>query len=204
MIEPVSLDDLFAMAKKSINVSRAAAATAAKRGIRVKDKDDAAAPPADALFQNPDNWTRTKGVALIHEDTETLLGNFSEYVHKTVPSARKLVREDSPILITATEKVTGDWWIAEREEVAPVESWHQRKEAVVHLLLEKLGVHSPATPVSVLLSYGAVARVELQVETTFAQIEGAPVQLLLLPAGTNVLPVMAMESKMEVKAQVME
>jgi hypothetical protein len=46
--------------------------------------------------------------------------------------------------------------------------------------------------------------VELQVDTTFAQLDGNAEQLLMLPAGTNLLPVMSQESKVEVKVQVME
>lgn len=198
-----TLDELFAVAKKYINMERAAAETKERTGRRVKDKDDSPAPPAE-LYANPENWVRGRGIALIHEDTNTLLGNFIEYTHKSDSKARKLLRADLPIPIAATEQVSGDWWITKPEEVEAPQSWHVRKEAVAHLFLPKLGVHSPATPVIALVSYGAVARVELAADTTFAQIEGEPEQLLMLPAGTNLLPVMSQDSKIEVKLQVLE
>jgi len=197
-----SLDELFAVAKKEFNKARAGELHESRKGRRVHDKDDAPAPPAE-LFQRPENWRRTRGIALIHAETETLLGNFSEYLHISVAGARKLIREETPIAIAATERVSGDWWITRKEEVVAAESWHRTALAVIDLALPSLLVHSPATPVKVLISYGGIARVELEVETQFVQTEGAE-QLLTLPAGVNVLPVMSHDSKVAVKAQVLE
>ena len=37
-----------------------------------------------ALYLDPKNWTRTRGIALMHAETQTLLGNFSEYIHMII------------------------------------------------------------------------------------------------------------------------
>lgn len=192
-----SLEELFSGAMQQ---ARAEKAAEAKRPKRIKAPDSAL--PPDELFSNPANWIKGGGVALVHTETQTLLGNFTEWTHKSVVGARKLVREGSPILISSTEYVEGDWWLGKELEVAPQEEWHTRKAAVIHLVLPQLGVYSPSCPVIVHLSYGGIARVELEAPTQFAQVEGAPVQILHLPAGVNVLPVMSQDCKIALKMEI--
>lgn len=204
MSEPQSLDDLFSVAKQHINAGRreaaALAATRAKAPKHIKAGDSIA--PADPRYADPEAWERKRGVALIHDETQTLLGNFIEWRHKTDAGARRLLRTEEPCVIDATEYVEGDWWLAAELEVAPVEAWHEKRSAVAHLVLPQMGVHSPACPLIVHLSYGAIARVELEVATTFAQMEGAALQLLQLPAGVNVLPLLSKECKMQIWMEV--
>ena len=170
---------------------------AAREKASRKSIDGAAAEKISAqkLFLDPENWMRTRGVALIHEETQTLLGNFSEYVHKSVAGARRLVREESPISVSATERVDGSWWLGEDRKPEPPRPWHEKRVGFIHMHLSKLGVHSPACEVLAHLSYGSLARVELALDTVFAQEDTKSEQLLTLPAGTNVLEVMSSDCK---------
>ena len=79
----IELDDLWREAKQVIRATAAA---------KLKAKADA--PPLDprAIYTNPDNWERTRGIALIHADTETLLGSFDEWTHRKIVNCRRLVR----------------------------------------------------------------------------------------------------------------
>jgi hypothetical protein len=142
-----------------------------------------------------------RGVALIHEETETLLGNFSEYTHNSVASCRKLVREDSLIPVSAAERVSGSWWLGADRRPEPKQVWHEQRPCIIHLHLDKLMVHSPICELTVHLSYGSIARVELTLDTTFAAEDGKQEQLLYLPAGTNVLEVMSLDCKLAVRKE---
>lgn len=152
----------------------------------------------NAKYLNPDNWTRTRGIALIHGETQTLLGNFSEYIHKD--KTRKLLREEAPISVSATEIVEGSWWLGEGRKPEPVQEWHTTKTCILHLHLGELGLHSPAVEVIVHLSYGSIARCELAVETTFAQTEGVEM-LVTFAAGTNVLDCMTRDCKVKLRME---
>jgi len=157
-------------------------------------------PHAKALFMNPDNWRRTHGVALMHKETNSLLGNFSEYIHLIIPNCRKLVREEAPISVTAVEYAEGSWWIEPQKRPDPHQEWSERKSAIIHVYLPELKVHSPACEVVACLIYGGISRVELAVDTQFAQTEGAD-QLLELPAGTNILEVMGLDCKINLREE---
>lgn len=192
-----SLDDLFAQAM--------AAARHEKKTKELKQLRRTAEKPeardVRKVYQDPENWERTRGIALIHKDTQTLLGNFSEYVHKSVPNCRRLVREESPISIAAVEQYEGSWWLEEKRRPEPPQQWHTKRTVLVHLHLENLGVHCPACELVVCLSYGSISRVELAVDTQLAQENGSPEQMLFLPAGTNVLGEMSLDCKIAVRVE---
>lgn len=184
-------DDVEALFNEA--TARARQEIKSKRSVAAK-KVDEVKQSTQALYLDPANWERKRGIALIHEESETVLGNFSEYVHLSVPGCRKLVREEAPIAVSAREFVAGSWWL-EDIKPEPRQVWHEQRTAFVHLFLDKLRVHSPACEVVVHLSYGSLARVELAVETQFAQQAGDAAQLLTLPANTNVLEVMSGDCK---------
>lgn len=197
-----ALEALFAEAKHHHYAAEAKAAqtaAATKHQPRRKAEKPLFEPP-DAYFLNPANWTAGKGVAIIHEESQTLLGTMQEFLH--VSGARKLVATQEPIAVSRTETVSGDWWIGKHHEIASPESWHRSVEVVVDLQMPCLGVFSPACPVVVHLSHGGIARVCLAVETQFAQDAAAPEQLLWLPAGTNVLPMLSQDCKIAVRVAV--
>lgn len=192
------MDALFSEARATINAGRRAAEAAARLPRRIKAADSA--PEPDQSFIDPANWKRTRGIALIHEETQTLLGNFTEYLHPT--GARRLLREDAPMLVSGTEVVSGDWWISRPPAVPQEETeWYTKRMAIVPIHLPKLGVHSPAVEVLVHLSFGGIARVELAMDEMFAQASGQD-QLLFLPKHTNILQEMSQDCKINLRLEV--
>lgn len=191
-----SLDDVFREAKAQLILKQKAKDAAALRAT-----SHPKAITTQALFGDPANWRRTRGVALVHAETETVLGQFEEWVHVSVAGCRKLLREHGSIEVSGVERVSGSWWLGEQHHVEPRQAWHEKRPAILHLHLDTLRVHSPACEVVVHLSYGGIARVELAQDTQFAQEHGKQEQLLFLPAGTNVLEVMSLDSKINLRVE---
>jgi hypothetical protein len=173
----------------------------AKRPLSTKRLPDPEAVNPRLLYTNPDNWRPTRGVALIHEETGSVLGTFQELVHISDPGTRRLIRATSPISVSATERVSGDWWVAQYHEIASPEAWHERRTLILPVQLTSLGVQSPLVELSIHLAHGNIARVELVEDSMFAQLPGQPDQLLHLPAGANILPVMSQDSKVALRAE---
>lgn len=194
--ELIGLDDLWREARTHITAQRKE-----KEAAAIKRTAEPPSLDTQVLYTNPDNWTRTRGVALIHAETQTLLGNFDEFIHNSVPNCRRLLRSERPCVVAATEQVSGSWWLGVDRRPEPKQVWHERRPAILHLHLDKLKVHSPACEVVACLSYGGIARVELAADTQFAQEDGKQEQLLFLPAGTNVLGEMSLDSKINLHAE---
>lgn len=174
-----SLDDLFREAKAAMRV-------------QVKAKIKAALPEPNpntiGVYRNPSNWERVGGIALIHEGTNSLLGNFTEYQHRSDPSARRWIREANPLPASRTEIVAGDWWITPSAIPQPKRAWHEAKLTTVALRLLSLGAYAPEASVFACFGEGCLDRVELAEDTLFAQPGGDFAGLLKLPKGTNVYP----------------
>jgi len=188
MANDQSLEDLFTEVRRNLPIKT--------KGEKPKEERN-----TSAMFLDPTKWTRVRGVALIHRDTETLLGNFSEYTHLTIPGCRKLVREESPISVSHTEYVEGSWWLGQDRKPEPKQAWHEMREAILHIHLEELKVHAPICEVIAHLSYGSIARVELALDTRFAQTEGRE-QFLDLPSGTNILDCMSLDCKINLRKEI--
>jgi len=159
-------------------------------------------PPTQpqALFTNPENWQRGQSIALIHEDTETLLGHFTEYLHKSVAGARRLVRDEaSGIPPARVERVSGSWWLGTTRQPEPRQEWHTQRTVIIHAQLDRLRLHSPACELVAHLAYGGIERVELAVDTLFAG-ENAD-DLLTLAAGTNILGELSHACKVNIKTE---
>lgn len=163
----------------------------------VKNALDAAAKQMRELYTLPENWERRSGIALIDKFSNTLIGNFSEYIHKQFPTTRKLLREHQPIHIDRTEVVEGYLgpWVEER--LRGEGSWTEVKAAVVDLTFPEMMVGAPQVEVNVTLYLGGLKRVDLAKDTQFASESGQT--LLFLPAGTNVLEQMSADSKAAVR-----
>jgi hypothetical protein len=139
---------------------------------------------------------------LIHQETQTLLGNFTEYVHRTDASARRLVKESVMLpLKAAVEYVSGNWWLPPDETPKPRRAWQTKLDATLTVSLFSLNVYAPEIEVVAHFGVGQLDRVELEQETMFAQVPGTPAQMLYLAAGTNILPLMSQESIRLLKAQ---
>lgn len=153
-------------------------------------------------FTLPQNWERTRVIALIHEETETFLGQFAEFVHKLTPGCRRLVRVTEPTAVGEFEHVSGAHWLnpapmisraADTAEVA-----EEQREAIVDLHLPELdNVFSPTVEVSVHLLWGGIHRVEL-VNDTYFYSKDRRVHLCL-PAGLDVLEGMSLDCKLKLR-----
>tara|TARA_R110000868_G_scaffold354740_1_gene616030 strand:+ start:37 stop:612 length:576 start_codon:yes stop_codon:yes gene_type:complete len=184
----MELDALFHEAKVAFHKMNAA---------KVKAKSEPPKPQEiNTLFTDPANWTRGRGIALIHQETDTLLGNFSEWHHRT--GARSLRPETLPISVSATEYVSGGWWVAEPEAPRARSADFTKQELTLPLELDRMGVYALSATVCVWTApTGGFARVELIAETLFAGKTNG--ELLWLPAGTNILPAMSHATKLAMR-----
>lgn len=176
--------------------SRAEAAARVERRVRDKKQLES---PAKASLLDESQWVRARGIALIHADSETLLGNFAEFIHPS--GARRLVRETWPIAISAVERVEGSWWLGAERMPEKRQEWHDKRPVIMHLHLEPLGIHAPAVELLVHISYGGIARCEL-VSTTIFLADTNETKLVELPAGTNLLDVMDLDAKINLRREV--
>ena len=152
------------------------------------------------LFTLRENWERVGGVALFHDDTQSIIGNFSKYNHRTVKGCWELIREETPVAVSELMHVTGDWWIGLDRKPELAKPWFEDRLAMIKLHLPELGVFAPLVQVRAKLEHQGIMRVELVEETQFADSDGR--LLLILPAGTNVLPVMTLDGKINLRQEI--
>lgn len=149
-------------------------------------------------YEKPENWIRTRGIALIHRDENgatTLLGNFSEFIHKKNKIARKLVREGGLLQIAAQEFVTGSWWLRTDTLERMQESVdHEERDTRMDIVLGELQVFSHDVKLRIFLVRGWIARVELVEQTQFVCPTNS--QFIFLPKGLDILEGMDYDSKM--------
>jgi hypothetical protein len=155
----------------------------------------------NTTYTNPDNWTQSKSVALIHKASNghlTLLGAFKEFLHKRT-SARKLCRCTEPLAIDCEEIVTGDWWLRNREEIHWAENPEHltTREFAFDLELGELQVFAKTVQIRVYLKENWISKVELIEQTQFA----CPTNKIFLyfPAGLDILEGMSFENKMSLR-----
>lgn len=153
-------------------------------------------------YSLPEYWHPGRILALVHEGSHTVLGTFQEYSHKTEKGARKLLRVEAACAIAGIEYVQDDAWLGLRREeiISEPQSWTSERQVIIpDLLLQGLGVHAELVEVLVKLKFGGIYRVELISHTTFHSPDAGTA--LTLPAGTNVLEVMALEAKVELRKE---
>jgi hypothetical protein len=151
-------------------------------------------------FYSPENWERSRTISLIHQPTNTLLGNFHELHYKPWPATRKLVRVEGPVPTEGTEFVTGDWWLQQEvERHQDPQRWVETRAAILGITLAECGLHCDAAEVRVRLEHGYVARVELAQDTRFTCPERNT--FLILHAGLDVQGCMSLDSRLALKAE---
>lgn len=150
-------------------------------------------------FTLPENWEQRRTIALIHEESGTLLGNFTEYVHKLSLGCRRLVRVNEPATVDSIEHVQGPSWL-NTEPLGKTEhaAAEEQREAILDLHMPEMdNVFAPGVLVSVTLHFGSVARVELAEETRFYS-KDKRVQLIL-EEGLDVREALSLETKIRLK-----
>lgn len=190
MIDP--LDALLADAQRE----------AARRKVTVKPapSEKPKHPALERGFDKPENWKHTRTVALIHQPSQTLLGNFHEYLYDLRGvQARKLVRVTEPCATEGAEMVSGEWWLnAEAERHTEPKRWIETRDAVIGVTLAECGLHAPDVAVRVRIEFGGIARVELAQDTRFFCVQRDT--FLIVAGGVDVLQAMSFDSKIALRA----
>ena len=163
---------------------------------------DAASRRLHALYTNPENWERIRGVTLMHKDSQTLLGNFSEFRHRIDHKSTKLLRDTALVPVEAILEVEGTWWLEPlaREHIEAAAHWQTQRSVVVRCLLDRLGVFCPAAPLTLFLQFGGIMRVELSEPCMFASADGSIV--MHLARGVNVYECMDHEGKVALRQEI--
>lgn len=174
--ETLDLDALFKEVRTALHGQKVA------RAKRPAQDPQDAPPDTQGIYRNPANWIRGHGVALIHRASETLLGNFTEYRHKTVLDARRLVREDNPPPVQMVEYIDLDLNCSNGLAPQPKRAWQTVLSLTTSLTL--LNATAPSVALQAHFGAGDLLRLELAEATIFQAADG----LLRLPAGVDVLP----------------
>lgn len=174
-----SLDDLFKEARKHQATAKAVAPAPVQH---------------NAQYANPLNWKRVRGVALVRAECKTLLGNFSEYVYLHDAGIRKLVREDSPIEVSAVEEIDGSLIPQARTQgYVPL----PKHPVSVELELEAPDATTGTTDLLITVQGQGILRADLVNSTTFTTTETG--EFLIFPAGTNLLPQLTRRTKLAIR-----
>lgn len=191
------LEDLYTEAQ----LARAAKPTRRHTNPSIKHALDSAAKRLHNAYTDSENWTRKRGVALYHKESGTLLGVFSEYLHRDGSSIKRL-REKSLISIDGQLEVEGTWWLEPqaREHIEAAKRWQEQRHEIIPLHLDRLGLFCPAAPITIFFQFGGIMRVELTEECQFASTDGAT--LMTLAKGVNVYEVMELEGKVALRKEI--
>ena len=191
-LSSLSLDELFKEARAAMRKQKELEATTPKKAKTVE-------PTLEINLHS--NWVAQRSLALVHQETSTLLGTFTEYTNKYFPGARRLVREFSELPVLSSEYVTGVWGGPVAPEVqAPKRPWNTTRTVIVDLVLRDLHVSAAKVLVTAYYGEGTLDAVELAEATTFASPPGAiPFSLFNLPAQTNVLAELSIHSINSIK-----
>lgn len=161
---------------------------------------DATAKKMREVFTNPDNWKQGRGLVLIDKETQTVLGNYHEFLHKTT-SARKLLRAHEPIKIDGQEIIEG-WLGHEHEQALRGVTWDKEVLVVSHVTLDEIQVDAPKVPLVICLQFNTIIRANLAKDTQFASASGNV--LLKLTAGTDIWAATGVDTKAAVRKSVLE
>jgi hypothetical protein len=154
-------------------------------------------PPVDPrrIWTDEANWKAGRVLAVVHADTQTLIGNFQELLHLKVTDARRLVRRSGPTHVDAVETVTGVHWVQAEYAPAAVTSAVEPLRLIVDIFLAEPAVGAMQAELSIFMDNAGIRRVELTEPTTFHGDDW----YLELPANVNLMPVMTYETKLVVK-----
>lgn len=183
MTDTMDLDALFREARTAL---RGQKAEIIKRKEKAKQDPLDAPPDTAGIYRNPANWIKGQGIALIHEHSGVLLGHFTEYRHRTVLDARRLVREESPSELESVEYISLDIAL-KNGELPKRRAWETVLKLTTNLSIVSLGAFAVAVPLLAHFGTGRIVRLELEHPTAF-RIPGGALQL---PAGVDLLEVIA-------------
>lgn len=187
----MSLDELFAEAKAVMLQEKAP-----KLDVKQKNIGSHYAAPSSELFTNEKNWHPLRIVALMHEESQTFLGNFEEFEHNTVKDARKMKRLTGPSAQhAAVIYVSGPGYLEYRKPEMKTYAPDLTRLKLLSVELDSPPVSAADVTLCVQRSGGGITRIKLEHETIFTSKE----VLLTLPAGTDILPSLSTNSKKLIK-----
>lgn len=190
-IDPLSLDSLWASAKEAERLHPV---------MRPARSEPLKPIHSSEFYTLPENWTRGKGIALVHEESQTLLGVFVEYHHRKERGCSKLVKEDSIVSIAATKYVSGPQWTFVAKQIpSPAVATAQREIVMPSLLLAEIGVQADTVPLTVFFLYSGIMRAELSTHTTFHSPDNRTI--ITFPAGVNIYACMDVNAKVEMRRE---
>lgn len=193
------LEDLFQDAQKHKVEKPARRRLSARLDPSLRDALDSAARRMREQYTDPNNWKQGRGLVLIDKETQTVLGNFREFLH--VPTtARKLVRAHEPIEINGQEEIEG-WLGHDRAAELHGITWDREVETTAHVTLDEVQVDAPSVPLVICLQLNTIVRARLAKETQFASPSGNV--LLKLPAGTDIWLACGVDTKAAVRKAVL-
>lgn len=170
---------------------------------RVRNAEPAPDPRIEAarLFSDEANWLPRRFVALVHRESETLLGVYAELAHRSVADARRLVRAPEGETPTATEYISGDWLLEDLGRVSrrpPPET--SRTVIAIRAQLASTSLAGEFVELRVWLRAGSPFRADLAIDTTFGDGE----TFISLPAGTDIYPQLDRATKIEIYEELRE
>ena len=146
--------------------------------------------PAPSIAPTPSTqWQRGFNIRLMHRETNSSLGDFSEW--RQADGTRKLVREpDNSLPIHKIEWITG-YWGARTPPPQVYADADERFQMEISCILEAEDEYHGSAKLTVTLKDGAIQSAALLCETSFA----APSEILILPALFNIYPLLTRSSK---------
>lgn len=176
---------------------------ALREGLYKTNKAPAKTKRVRAKYSDPENWTLIKAIALVHKETNTLLGNFNEYIHNSM-SARKLVRVKEAVETSGVEYVSGDFYLTRERQAARTRDADKVVEKTIGITLTEMGVHAPDAKVRIHLLFHddvfyGISKIELVGDTRFNSIHRDT--FLYLDAGLDIIEAMDRDSKIALKAE---
>lgn len=148
------------------------------------------AKPAPSIAPTPaTQWQRGFNIRLMHRETNTVLGDFSEW--RQADGSRKLVREpDNSLPIHKIEWMSGYW--GARTPIPQVyTSADERYQMEIPVTFEAEEEFIGTAKLTVTLTGGAVTSATLLAEASFA----APSEILVLPQLFNLYPLLTRAAK---------
>ena len=146
--------------------------------------------PAPTIAPTPSTqWQRGFNIRLMHRETNSTLGDFSEW--KQADGTRKLVREpDNSLPIHKLEWISGYWGARHPVPQVYVEA-DERFGMEILVVLEAEEEYHGTASLTVVIKDGAVHSAVLLVETSFS----SPSEILILPPLFNIYPLLTRTSK---------
>ena len=169
----LTLDELFATATAEY-----------KRTLSGKQR------PASSIAPTPSTqWQRGYNIRLMHRETNSPLGDFSEW--RQADGTRKLVREpDNSLPIHKLEWIAGYWGVRAPVPQVYVEA-DERFQMEIPCILEAEDEYHGVAKVTVTIKDGAVQSAALLLETSFS----SPSEILIIPPVFNIYPLLTRASK---------